>query len=67
MEFVDSEQKHSHKILALGGVKIYELVWFYRIVRMTCEEALHWSPPKKTDPLQEEQETRINPRRLTDA
>ena len=29
-KFVDSEQKHSHKILALGGVKIYELVWFYR-------------------------------------
>ena len=66
MKLVDSEQKHIHKMLALGGVKIYELVWFYRKNSNDLRGVPCLVPPK-TDPFQEEQETRINPRRLTDA
>ena len=54
-------------MLALGGVKIYELVWFYRKNSNDLRGSPSLVTPKKTDPFQEEQETRINPRRLTDA
>ena len=39
-------------MLAMGGVKIYSYGFTARI-RMTCEEALHWSPPKKSPVLED--------------
>ena len=67
MEFVDSEQKHSHKILALGGVKIYELVWFYRKSSGDLRGSLSLVTHRQADPFQEEKEPQVNPRKLKDA
>ena len=67
MELVDSEQNISTRCWHWAVLRSMNSYGFTARILITCEEGLHWSPPKKTDPFQEEQETRINPRRLTDA
>ena len=67
MEFVDSEQNISTRFWHWAVLRSMNSFGFTARILMTCEEALPWSLPKKTNPFQEEQETRINPRRLTDA
>ena len=56
-----------HERLALGGVKIYELVWFYRKNSNDLRGSPSLVTHKQADTFQEEKKAQVKLKKLKDA